>query len=144
MEHILTTAKQKIINRENFQKLSAILAVIFLYAGMQLVGITCPIKYVTGISCAGCGMSRAWMALFRLDFKAAFNYHPLFFMPLIVVVIFLMKSRINKKIYKIIMFTVIALFGIIYVYRMIWENGDIVVFKPREGILFRLTNIFNT
>lgn len=142
MKNIFIIIKKNITNNETFQKLSAILAVFFLYAVMQAIGITCPIKYVTGVSCAGCGMSRAWIALFHLDFKAAFYYHPLFLMPLIIAIIFLMKSRMNKNVYKIIMFTAIALFGIIYVYRMIWESGDIVVFKPREGILFRFANIF--
>lgn len=58
--------------------LQAILIIAAFYAVMELAGITCPIRYLTGISCAGCGMSRAWISLLRLDAASAFAYHPLF------------------------------------------------------------------
>lgn len=38
---------------------SAIAVVVLLYLVLEGFGITCPIKFLTGISCAGCGMSRA-------------------------------------------------------------------------------------
>lgn len=43
---------------------SAIAVVVLLYLILEGFGITCPIKFLTGISCAGCGMSRAWIAVF--------------------------------------------------------------------------------
>ena len=43
---------------------SAIAVVVLLYLVLEGFGITCPIKFLTGISCAGCGMSRAWIAVF--------------------------------------------------------------------------------
>ena len=39
--------------------LGAVLAVVLLYGGMEALGVTCPIRFFTGVSCAGCGMSRA-------------------------------------------------------------------------------------
>ena len=41
----------------------------------------CPIRLVTGVSCAGCGMTRAWLSVLRLDLRQAFYYHPLFLLP---------------------------------------------------------------
>ena len=41
-------------------------------------GITCIYIRFFGLPCPGCGMTRAWMSVFHLDFKAAFRYHPLF------------------------------------------------------------------
>lgn len=38
----------------------------------------CPVKLVFGIDCPGCGMTRAFLAALRFDYKAAFDYHPLF------------------------------------------------------------------
>ena len=38
----------------------------------------CPFYRLTGIPCPGCGMTRAFLAAARLDFGAAFAYHPLF------------------------------------------------------------------
>ena len=46
--------------------------------GIVLLGINCPFRSLTGIPCPGCGMTRAWLAALRLDFLAAFRYHPMF------------------------------------------------------------------
>ena len=55
--------------RKNERKelICAVTAVVVLYMAMESIGITCPIKFITGISCAGCGMSRAWLAFLQLD-----------------------------------------------------------------------------
>ena len=68
----------------------------------------------------------------------AFRYHPLFFLPPVVLVVILLKSKINIKVYKIFMFTIVAAFVIVYMYRMIWGEGDIVVFKPKDSIIWRI------
>lgn len=43
-------------------------------------GIGCPIRFVTGISCPGCGLTRAWLSALQFDFAAAMAYHPLFWL----------------------------------------------------------------
>ena len=48
--------------KEKRGMISAIAAVVILYIVLECFGITCPIKFITGVSCAGCGMSRAWLA----------------------------------------------------------------------------------
>ncbi len=120
------------------EAVSAVAAVVVLYMILESLGITCPIKFVTGISCAGCGMSRAWLSLLRLDVRGAFFYHPLFFLPPLFVVVLLLKSKINIKIYKIFMFTMIMAFVIVYLYRMICGHDGVVVFQPRDGIILRM------
>lgn len=112
--------------------------IVFIYVIFDVVGIGCPIKFVTGISCLGCGMTRAWLALLKLDFSAAFYYHPLFALPPVAAIVYFLKSKINLKIYKIIMLTMAAAFITIYLYRLIFTDGDIVVFEPGNNILFRL------
>lgn len=111
---------------------------------MESIGITCPIKFITGISCAGCGMSRAWMAFLHLDIAKAFAYHPLFWLVPIAVIVLLCKSKINIKIYKIIIFTIIIMFAIVYMCRLIWSGDDVVVFEPENNILFRIIRIINS
>lgn len=37
----------------------------------------CPVNYVTGLSCPGCGSQRAIHELLHLNFKEAFAYNPL-------------------------------------------------------------------
>ena len=115
-----------------------IISVVMLYCAMELCGITCPIKYITGISCAGCGMSRAWISLLHLNIKDAFYYHPLFWLPVPALIVFFMKNKINIKIYKIFIFTAVCAFAIVYVYRMVVGDGDIVVFEPHNNIICRI------
>ena len=74
------------------QDLAALAAVAALYAALHFAGFGCPIKAVTGVSCAGCGMTRAWLAALAGDWAEAFFYHPLFWMvPPAVLVFFLRK-----------------------------------------------------
>ena len=42
-------------------------------------GSACPLYAIFGICCPFCGMTRAHLAALRLDFAAAFTYHPAFF-----------------------------------------------------------------
>lgn len=48
----------------------AVLAVLGIYR--------CPFKAIFGIACPGCGMTHAFFSALKLDFAAAFQYHPLF------------------------------------------------------------------
>lgn len=133
--------KQK---KDRKELICAVTAVVVLYTAMESIGITCPIKFITGISCAGCGMSRAWLAFLRLDMAKAFEYHPLFLLPPIAVIVLLCKYKINIKIYKIIIFTIILMFAIVYICRLIWSGDDVVVFEPQNNILFRIIRIINS
>ena len=132
--------------RKNERKelICAVTAVVVLYTAMELIGITCPIKFITGISCAGCGMSRAWMAFLHLDIAKAFTFHPLFWLVPIAVIVLLCKSKINIKIYKIIIFTIIIMFAIVYICRLIWSGDDVVAFEPQNNILFRIIRVINS
>ena len=141
--------------KEKRGMISAIAAVVILYIVLECFGITCPIKFITGVSCAGvesaadgelfscagCGMSRAWLACLRLDFKKAFYYHPLFIFPPCMVCVFLMRNKINAVIYKVFIGFVLLLFCAVYLYRMIVGNNDIVVFEPQHNIIFQILKI---
>ena len=134
-------AYKRRLNR--IEEITSVTAVVVLYVILESFGVTCPIKYITGISCAGCGMSRAWIALLHFNIHEAFMYHPLFFLPPVVVIVMLLKSKINIKFYKIFMFTMAGAFVIVYLYRMFIGTGDIVVFEPQNNILFRIIRKLN-
>ena len=134
-------ADKRRLNR--IEVITSVTAVVVLYVILESFGVTCPIKYITGISCAGCGMSRAWIALLHFNIHEAFMYHPLFFLPPVVVIFMLLRSKINIKFYKIFMFTMAGAFVIVYLYRMFIGTGDIVVFEPQNNILFRIIRKLN-
>ena len=55
----------------------AILAAVLLYMTIMVrLKIYCPIRYVTGIPCPGCGMSRALGCLLRLDLAGSLRCNP--------------------------------------------------------------------
>lgn len=114
----------------------AVAAIVCLYSAFWLLGIGCPIKFLTGISCLGCGMTRAWLSLIRLDFKSAFFYHPGFWIPPLMLPLFLWKNKKFNKVYYFFIFTAIILFVIIYCVRLSRANDTIVVFQPENGILW--------
>lgn len=60
---------------------TALAAIVLFYLVIESLGVTCPIRFMTGVSCAGCGMSRAWLALLRGNLAEAARFHPLFWLP---------------------------------------------------------------
>ena len=127
--------------KETLNVLLAVGAVCAVYAVLHVFGITCPIKYITGISCPGCGMTRAYLCLLQLDLRGAFYYHPLFFMPPVVLTVYFFRSRIPKKVYRLFLLTTAVLFVIIYVVRLFSPYNDVVIFRPLEGKAAELFNL---
>ena len=57
----------------------ALTAAMLAYVGLvYLLPFTCPILYITGIHCPGCGLTRAWLAALQGALGRAFVYHPMF------------------------------------------------------------------
>lgn len=84
------------------QDLAALAAVAALYAALHFAGFGCPIKAVTGVSCAGCGMTRAWLAALAGDWAEAFFYHPLFWMVPPAVLVFFLRKRLPRRLVTVL------------------------------------------
>ena len=124
---------------EKWESVKAILIIAVFYLFIELVlGVTCPILYFTGISCAGCGMSRAWMCLLHFDFAGAFYYHPLFWIPAVGLILLPFWNRIPRKVRTVLMTVVCVLFLSVYIWRMLDMTDTIVVFQPKKGMLSKL------
>ncbi len=53
-----------------------LIIIFFLYRFLlKLFNTTCPFVAIFGVSCPACGMSRAIMSLFRLDFKGYLTFN---------------------------------------------------------------------
>ena len=105
----------------HFVVLIAVLFVAFVYK--------CPFQYLFRIPCPGCGITRAYLSLLRLDFRAAFEYHPLFFAvaPMVLYVAHrnVLKRRLSGKTETIILIVILVLFIAVYIYRLL--NNAFVV-----------------
>lgn len=113
-------------------------AILLLYGVFAFSGIGCPIKFVTGVSCAGCGMTRAWISVLHGDLRAAWNYHPLFWTIPPAAAVWFFRHHIDKKMLNISLFIFAAIFVSIYIYRLFDPADEIVVFAPWDGVMGRL------
>lgn len=95
---------EKILRNWYFRRLLLLFGMAIYFAlaffVMKRTGIGCVFLYFLGIPCPGCGMTRALLALLRLDLAAAFSYHPLIFvMPYVFCYVFLpMDGHIHRRI----------------------------------------------
>ena len=117
---------------EELRFLPVLLLLLIFY---QFTG--CPIKLLTGISCPGCGMTRAWIQLLQLHPAAAFSYHPLFAVPVVFVVFYVLKKYGIEKPYRIVNAILVGLMLVVYVVRLLDPADAVVVFSPENGLIWR-------
>ena len=119
----------------------AFTAIFLTYLIFALVGIGCPIKFVTGISCAGCGMTRAVICACTGRFSEAFKYHPLWVLVIPSIVWMLHKPHKYRKIHEMGIALIVGAFLVVYLIRMFDPSDTVVVFEPGQNLLFRLTGL---
>lgn len=108
-----------------------------------LVFYHCPFLYFFGIPCPGCGMTRALISAARLDFKAAFYYHPLFFVVIIAAVYMLLKLTgrvsVSKKAENNLLKAICILFITVYIIRVL-AGSKIVSADFSHSVIYRIFN----
>lgn len=120
--------------------LRSIAAIALFYVVIEAFGVTCPILFLTGISCAGCGMSRAWMALLRGDLAGAFAFHPLFWLTVPAAALLFFRGRVPPRAFRWGAGIVCALFLVVYLVRMLAPEDTVVVFQPWQGLIGRMAS----
>ena len=122
----------------DIKEMVGILAILALMCAICFVtGIGCPIKFLTGISCPGCGISRALLSLALGDIRAAFHYHPLFWFPILLVVLWFFRRSFDSRQIRYFLTAAVAMYLVVYVIRM-YGGGDIVVFHPKDGMIIKI------
>lgn len=125
------------------QDLRCILILGLVYLMLGLIGVGCPIKFQTGVSCLGCGMTRAWICVFRLHFGEAFSYHPLWPVPLIWLIVLYYKRlqrHYNLWLFRAVDIVFASAFVIVYLIRMADPSDTIVVFEPKNGLIYKVAH----
>ncbi len=114
-------------------------AVLVLYLVMFALGIGCPLKYLSGISCAGCGMTRACMSALRLELSQAFAYHPLWIgLPVVFPLLIFFKIKKMNRAFYALAFSAAAVMLAVYFYRLLFTDSPVVVFAPEQGAIYKL------
>lgn len=109
-----------------------------IYLLLSLLGIGCPLKFITGIPCPGCGMTRAYYSLLRLDIHQAFHYHPLFILAPPMVLLFLFDFYIKPRLLKMSWIFILILFISIYLFRLFISHSDVVEIDISSSIMIKL------
>ncbi len=123
--------------REIVKRKLPLFIAVAIYAAVCLCLIGCPIKFLTGIPCPGCGMTRAIVSALRLDFAGAFSLHPLFpIAPLFIVYLFT-EDLIPKGASKYLGITFGVLFIGVYVFRIFFTNNPVVSIDPGDGFVVK-------
>ncbi len=91
----------------------------------------CIIKAICHIPCPSCGVSRAYVSLFKGDIKASFYYHPLFWLyPVLGFICIFRNLKYINPIFKskIFCISVLLLLLGVYIYRLIYVFPNDIFF----------------
>ena len=125
--------------------LPLVLALALYCLMLHLLQITCPIKWFTGVSCPGCGMTRAVLHALRFDVAAAFHFHPLWcVLPFAAVALLLLHVKGKRRAFKALLYLLIAAFLAVYLVRLLWGDGSVVRFAPQDSLPARIVNHFRS
>lgn len=118
--------------------LTLFLCILLTYGTLFALGISCPIKFLTGISCPGCGMTRATVSALTLRFDMAFYFHPLwpFLIPAVCLMVILKLKNRNVAFGITLGISVSALI-VAYIVRLI-AGSPIVTFAPENSAIMHL------
>lgn len=78
-------------------KIIATLAFCALICVLWIFQTPCIIKFITGIPCPTCYITRGVLAGLRLDFVSAWNYHPMFWSIPVLYLYYLFDGRLFKS-----------------------------------------------
>lgn len=117
-------------------KISGLIFVV--YPVLYLFNVGCPIRFITGVSCPGCGMTRAIVSILRLDFAGAFHYHPLFILAPVMFLLFIFEDYIKPGIVKFSWIFLITLFLSTYLYRLLFTQNEVVMIDLSNGFAVKL------
>lgn len=125
-------------NRDHIKKsILFLIILVLLYFIFVVLALPCPILFITGISCPGCGMTRACIHAARFDFRTAFFCHPLWWTLPIAAIFFVLYQlkRISYNAYQRFLKGFVTIFLITYGIRLLFFQNNIIVWKPQNGIL---------
>lgn len=105
---------------------------------LYITGIGCLIRYLSGIPCPGCGLTRAGASLLQLHVREAFLYHPLFLCVPLVGVLLLLQEKMKKRTFHFCLTIIILLFIIVYLIRLGNPADTIIKIKFSDGLLYRV------
>lgn len=93
----------------------SIIGLIAYYFLNKMIGLSIPCMFheLTDLYCPGCGITRMFFSLLKLDFYQAFRYNPLVFCYLILYIIYKVFNIKLTNRFSYVLLTIAILFGIL-------------------------------
>ncbi|NLL72311.1 MAG: DUF2752 domain-containing protein [Clostridiales bacterium] len=118
-------------------RLKIAIMIVGIYLILNIFGMGCPIRYITGITCPGCGMTRAILSALRLDFSSALYFHPLFFLVPFMFLIYLFGYKLKIQYVKVFWTAITIIFFGTYLFRLFYTQSDIVLIDLNNGFVLK-------
>ncbi len=128
-------------SRERLRRYAAVILCMAVYILVCLFTVGCPIKHFLGISCPGCGMTRALTSVLRGDLSTAFYWHPLWPIAPILVLYFLFEDIIPRRTSRTALAVFAVLFIGVYLYRVIFTDCAATAIDLKNAAVIKLINI---
>jgi len=99
-----------------------------LFALWYFLDLPCIPRTLTGIPCITCGLTRAWLAAFRLDFGTAFRQYPMFWSVPVLMLYILFDGRLfsRRKVNAWVLGLILAGIFLIYLARLFGFLGALL------------------
>ena len=124
--------------KKNSTLISTLLILVLLLILIFIFKPPCLIRYITGISCPSCGITRATFALLRLDFASAFIYHPLWIaLPPAIMIAIILYFKQASKVFYTYTFIAISVYVAVWIVRII-AGDPAVSINIESGAIYRL------
>lgn len=108
----------------------------------------CPMVLITGMPCPGCGLTRAFISLIKLDIASAIEYNPTIFLWIVFVLAAVYLRYVRGKSLKTLIVPLIVVYSvtiIVYIWRMKYMfPGKIpMVYEPDNLFAFLRRTYYN-
>lgn len=123
-----------VVNRMLKDLKAAILEGLMVLVAAVIIG--CPLKRGIGLSCPGCGITRACIHFVMGDIRGAFYYHPLFFLLPFVFLLYAFRNYIPKKFLNITLVIILVLYIGTYLYRFFVIHSPVTNFDFTESLTY--------
>ena len=102
-------------------------------AVLSVTHVGCPIKFFTGVSCPGCGMTRAWLSLIHGDAQQALRYHPLFWAVPVIMALLVVDPGAKSGWARATVLTIAAAFVAVWLLRLNSPHDALILAGAHHG-----------